>query len=270
MATTARVDSTLVEERPRSQNVSRGRHFLTAVVSGIENTLLSLCTAARFQTPYQCVSNPRVRHIFWRAELLEMCGVIEPLCNAAANRMSRSRDAKRRTLSFFTFSPDIGPWGSYGIERMIVPTLESDSPDSRETLITFEDLSTAQMPVGPLPKGYSGLTWSESAWFVTRIWHPSASMSGQVALLNANEDDVSFERQEPFDLLGLTLSSLWGEKAEVVLEGWRKGVVKHSKTLTVHKNRMTRFNLDYRSIDRIVLKTGGVHILLDDIILRLG
>jgi len=140
---------------------------------------------------------------------------------------------------------------------------------SGEVVITFEDLHKENKPIGPLPTGYAECTWSESAWFLTKGCYSSTCMRGQCALLNANGHDLSFQRQDPFYLKGVSLSSLWMDTADVVLEGWAQGVRKYSQTLMVGKNTMTNFDLDYRDIDRVSLTTGGAHIVVDNIILRL-
>ena len=48
---------------------------------------------------------------------------------------------------------------------MTAPDLKNGS---REIVITFEDLDAQGQAMGPLPSGYMGFTWSDSAWFMTR------------------------------------------------------------------------------------------------------
>ncbi len=140
----------------------------------------------------------------------------------------------------------------------------------RDVAITFEDLSGNGKPAGPLPAAYAGCTWCDSAWFLTKGCNSSACIDGRVALFNANGDDLTVEREGTFHLKSLLLSSLWEEKADVVLEGWRKGAVKYSATLTARKSRATQFDLDYRDIDRVTVRTGGAHVTIDNMVLRLG
>jgi hypothetical protein len=139
---------------------------------------------------------------------------------------------------------------------------------SREVVVTFEDLRNDK-PMGPIPAGYAGFTWSGSAWFLTKGCYSSVCMRDQVALFCAYGHDVSFERQGSFHLKSLSLSALWEDIAEVVLEGWENGVRKYSQTLTVFKNTATEFTVDYRGINRVSFKTGGAHIVVDNIALHL-
>jgi hypothetical protein len=139
----------------------------------------------------------------------------------------------------------------------------------QEVVISFEDLYENGTLTGPLPPGYAGCTWCENSWFLTKGCYSSACMRGQVALFNANGHDISFERQDSFYLKSLLLSTLWEESADVVLEGWAQGVRKYSQTLTAMKNSTTQFDLDYKGIDRVSLSTGGAHVVLDNITLRL-
>jgi hypothetical protein len=140
---------------------------------------------------------------------------------------------------------------------------------NRELIITFEDLKERGKPLGPLPTGYAGCTWCESAWFLTKACHPSACMKGQVSLLNADGSDVGFERPEPFWLKSLSLSLLWEGKSDVVLEGWTQGVMKYSRTVTIPRSTAIQFEPDYRGIDRVNLRTGGAHVVVDNITLGL-
>jgi hypothetical protein len=139
----------------------------------------------------------------------------------------------------------------------------------RDVVISFEDLYENGKPTGPLPTDYAGCTWCENSWFLTKGCYSSACMNGQVALLNANGHDISFVRQEPFHLKSVLFSSLWEESADVVVEGWAQGVRKYSQILTARKLTATQFDLDYRSIDRVNVSTGGAHVVLDNITLHL-
>lgn len=139
----------------------------------------------------------------------------------------------------------------------------------RDVVISFEDLYENGKPTGPLPTDYAGCTWCENSWFLTKGCYSSACMRGEVALLNANGHDISFGRQEPFHLKSVLLSSLWEESADVVLEGWARGVRKYSQTFTARRLVATQFDLDYGDIDRVNLNTGGAHVVVSNFTLRL-
>jgi len=131
-----------------------------------------------------------------------------------------------------------------------------------ETLITFEDLDLASRAMGPLPSGYRGFTWSDSAWFMTRAFVSSVCPGSQIGLLNAHGKDITIERKHPFDLKGLSLCALWADKAQIGVEGWKKGVRKHVTIQTVSRGSTTHCTLDYRGVDRVELKTGGAHLVI--------
>ena len=145
---------------------------------------------------------------------------------------------------------------------MTAPDLKNGS---RETVITFEDLHLQGQVMGPLPGGYRGFIWSDSAWFMTKAFSSSVCTTGQIGLLNANGKDITIESKHPFDLKGLSLCALWADKAEVRLEGWEKEVRKYATTQTVSRALITHCALDYRGIDRVELKPGGVHLVINTI-----
>jgi hypothetical protein len=152
------------------------------------------------------------------------------------------------------------------MSKMTVP----NSQNSREMVISFENFVGDGTPAGALPAFYSGCSWCENSWFVRKGLYPSTVISGRGALFNAHGRDIAFERRDPFHLKGMRLSSLWEESVEVLLEGWRQGLKSYSQTVTVPRTVTKGFDLDYRDIDRVLLRTGGAHILVDSITLDLG
>ena len=136
---------------------------------------------------------------------------------------------------------------------------------SGKIVITFEDLYAQGRAMGPLPSGYMGFTWSDSAWFMTREFSSSICPGVRIGLLNAHGKDITIESKNPFDLKGLSLCTLWSDDARVLLEGWEKGVRKYATTQTVSRASTIQCALDYRDIDRVELTTGGTHILINTI-----
>ena len=134
-----------------------------------------------------------------------------------------------------------------------------------ETLITFEDLDLGGRAMGPLPSGYRGFTWSDSAWFMTRAFVSSVCPGSQIGLLNAHGKDITIERKHPFDLKGVSLYALWADKVQVGVEGWEKQVRKYVTTQTVSRGSTTHCALDYQGVDHIKLKTGGTHVVITTI-----
>jgi hypothetical protein len=137
--------------------------------------------------------------------------------------------------------------------------------NSREIVITFEDLHAQGRPMGPLPSNYAGLTWSDSAWFMTKDFLSSVCPKVRCGLLNAHGRDITIESEHLFGLRALSLCTLWRDKAQVLVEGWEKQVRKYAETLTAKQTSVTLFNLDYRAIDRVELKAGGAHIVISTI-----
>ena len=134
--------------------------------------------------------------------------------------------------------------------------------DSGEIVITFEDLYAQGQAMGPLPSDYMGFAWSDSAWLMTKDFFSSVSRCG---LFNAHNRDVTIESKRLFDLKVLSICTLWSDTAQVLVEGWEKQVRKYATTLTAKQSSMTPFNLDFHAIDRVVLKPGGSHIVVNPI-----
>jgi hypothetical protein len=151
------------------------------------------------------------------------------------------------------------------LERRLRVTAPDLKNGSGETVITFEDLDARGQVMGPLPGGYRGFTWSDSAWFMTRAFSSSVRTVGQIGLLNANGKDITIESKHPFDLKGLSFCTLWADKAEVCVEGWEKEVRKYATTQTVSRSLITHCALDFRGIDRVELKAGGAHLVTSTI-----
>ena len=135
----------------------------------------------------------------------------------------------------------------------------------REILITFEDLDLQSQAMGPLPSGYLGFSWSESAWFMTRAFSSSICPVVRIGPLNANGKDITIESKRLFDLSGLSLCTLWADKAEVRVEGWEQEVRKYATTRVVSRVLSIRCALDYRDVDRVELKANGVHMMISTI-----
>ena len=139
--------------------------------------------------------------------------------------------------------------------------------NSREIVITFEDLRAQGQAMGPLPSGYAGLMWSDSAWFMTKDFASSVCPRVRCGLLNAHARDITIESTHLFDLKGLSLCALWSDNVQVLVEGWEKQVRRYAETLTAKQDSVTLFNLAYHAIDRVELKAGGAHVLITAIII---
>jgi hypothetical protein len=144
----------------------------------------------------------------------------------------------------------------------VVPPNVADS--GKDTVITFEDLDVQGQAMGPLPSGYRGFTWSDSAWFMTQAFSSSVCRGAgcRIGLLNAHGGDIAIESKHLFDLNGLSLGMLWADKAQVLVEGWEKEVRKYATTQAVSRGSTTRCVLDYRDVDRVELKAEGRHLVI--------
>jgi hypothetical protein len=139
-------------------------------------------------------------------------------------------------------------------------------------VITFDDLYSKAAPTGRLPSDYLGFTWCENAWFLTKGYYSAVHTGHRVVLFNAHGGDISFDREQAFDLTGLSLSPIWEDTATVFVEGWEKGSSTYGREVTIYRNAVARQELDFRGIDRVSLTTGGAHIMVEDIsvLLRRG
>ena len=146
-------------------------------------------------------------------------------------------------------------------------------PPSRtpiKTVIAFDDLYSKAAPTGRLPSDYLGFTWCENAWFLTKGYYSAVHTGHRVVLFNAHGGDISFDREQAFDLTGLSLSPIWEDVATVFVEGWKKGSGTYSREVAIYRNAVARQELNFRGVDRVSLSTGGVHIMVEDISVLLG
>ncbi len=141
--------------------------------------------------------------------------------------------------------------------------MSSNVADSgKDTVITFEDLHVQGQTMGTLPSGYTGFTWSDSAWFMNRAFSSSVCPGVRIGLLNAHGRDITIESRQLFDLKGLSLCTLWAYNVQVLLEGWEKEVRKYATIQAVSRTSAMRCALDYRDVDRVELKAGGTHLVI--------
>jgi len=150
------------------------------------------------------------------------------------------------------------------IERRVRVAPPYAGTSGREIVITFTDLHMLGQKMGPLPSGYAGLTWSDTAWFVTKEFLSSVCPGAPFGLLNAQGQDITIESERPFDLRALSLCTLW-RSTQVLVEGWEKEARKYATTLAAQRISSVRFDLDYGAIDRVALKTDGAHIVINTI-----
>jgi len=144
------------------------------------------------------------------------------------------------------------------------------SPAPIKTVITFDDLHCDTRPTGPLPSGYRGFTWCKNSWFLRKGYYSTVHTGRRVALFNAHGGDISFEREPAFDLVGLSLSPVWEDTAQILVEGWEKGSSNYRRELIIYRNTVARPQLNFRGIDRVSLSTGGIHVMVEDISVLLG
>ena len=147
------------------------------------------------------------------------------------------------------------------LERRLRVTEQGIKSSAGDTVIDFEDLYALGQPMGPLPSGYMGFTWSDSAWVTNKVFSASVC-GGRAGLLNADGRDVTIESKHLFDLKELSLCALWADKADVGVEGWVKEVRKYATTQTVSRASIIQCALDYRGVDRVELRAGGKHIMI--------
>jgi hypothetical protein len=137
--------------------------------------------------------------------------------------------------------------------------------NSKEIPITFEDLHLQDRAMGPIPSGYMGFTWSDSAWFMNTAYSSSVCPGVRIGLLNAHGRDITIENNHLFDLKGLSLCTLWAYNAQVLLEGWEKEVRKYATIQTVSRTSTMQYAVNYPGVDRVELKAGGTHLVISTI-----
>jgi len=148
------------------------------------------------------------------------------------------------------------------LERRLRVTTPDLKNNSKEIPITFEDLHLQDRAMGPIPRGYMGFTWSDSAWFMNTAYSSSVCPGVRIGLLNAHGRDITIENNHLFDLKGLSLCTLWAYNAQVLLEGWEKEVRKYATIQAAPRGSTTRCALDYRGVDHVELKAGGTYLVI--------
>jgi len=119
-----------------------------------------------------------------------------------------------------------------------------------QTIITFEDLYKYSNQMGALPEGYAGLRWSKEAWFLTKEFRGATATANRVGLFDAHGRDISIESELPFDLVGLSLCSLWSDIVSIDLEGWQESMIKYATTIPVRKGVATLLSPGWSNLER--------------------
>ncbi len=129
-------------------------------------------------------------------------------------------------------------------------------------VLTFDDVTTSQLIY--VPEGYGGFSWD---WFA--IVHQSvypgsgyeqAVVSGEYAAFNLMAEIASIEGAV-FDFNGVYLTAAWREGLNILVEGWRGGVMLYATTVVVDAYGPTWCEFNYLGIDTLVFESfGGVDI----------
>jgi hypothetical protein len=131
-----------------------------------------------------------------------------------------------------------------------------------EEVITFEDFHGTGRPAGPLPGGYASFTWCKNAWFMTSKFCGSLHGGCRAVLFNANGEDIIFERDRLFSLKDMSLSLIWAQAADVLIEGWEGATRRYIESVKVSRTALARPHLHFMDIDRVWLTSGGVHVAI--------
>jgi len=139
-----------------------------------------------------------------------------------------------------------------------------------QTVITFEDLYEYGKQMGALPEGYAGLRWSNEACFLTKEFRGAVATANRVGLFNTHGRDISIESERPFDLVGLSLCSLWTDFVSIDLEGWQESMIKYATTIPVRQGVATVLSPGWSNIEQLQFRTGGKHFVVNYITIDLG
>lgn len=130
-------------------------------------------------------------------------------------------------------------------------------------VLTFDDVTTGQVIY--VPEGYGGFSWD---WFgvVHQSVYPgsgyeNAVVSGEYAAFNILAEIASVGG-EVFDFNGVYLTAAWREGLNILVEGWRDGVLVYESTVVVDAYEPTWCSFNYIGIDTLVFESfGGVDIM---------
>jgi hypothetical protein len=134
---------------------------------------------------------------------------------------------------------------------------------ARATPDRFDDITTS--PEATITDGYAGLCW-HNFWVLDAVRfasNPSGYLNGLISpnyvAFNIWGRPAEFSG-DPFDFVGVYLTSAWRDGLSVDIEGYRLGTLVCSETIVLDTANPTWFQADYRGVDKVrFVSYGGAH-----------
>jgi hypothetical protein len=140
--------------------------------------------------------------------------------------------------------------------------------------VDFEDIT--QGTLAKIPSGTGGVDWSNMVATEMLFYDSEGTvngvMSGHYIGYNGSAHPVTISHAEGFDFVGGYFSLGWlrAEGEELLVEAWRGDKLVGSESVVLSAMGPVWFDADYRSIDRLVLKTKHYwQFVTDDLQIRL-
>jgi PEP-CTERM motif len=142
------------------------------------------------------------------------------------------------------------------------------SVSGAQHVITFDDLRLSSFG-GPIPNGYAGLQWENFGVLAPQDYpiDPVGYLNGMVSprhvafngYANLDGSTTGGFRSEgmAFDLKSAYLTAAWNDDLQLVVSGYRRGVLKYRNTYTLDTSDPQWVAFDYQEIDRVVFLSFG-------------
>lgn len=134
--------------------------------------------------------------------------------------------------------------------------------------LDFEDLDPYREGTGQIRQGYKGFSWNKRSYWITKGYLPGTGFEhgtkGRVSLFTAFADDVSLSGNV-FSFQGAYITATLNDTEEVIVEGWRDGILTCRQTITTHNDQAYWFDFDFKGIDTLLFSPQGRHIVIDSI-----
>lgn len=162
------------------------------------------------------------------------------------------------------------------LRLFIALSIFASATQSRATVLTFDDISTAS--IDTVPNGYGGFNWSQMGYLNGPINSPGSGyeygvVSGEYVAFNEFEN-VATVTDGTFDFIGAYLTGAWNDGLSVEVEGYYLGSLLYSQTVVTTAYSPTWFSFNYTGVDELRFSSfggvdqgfggGGTHFAMDN------
>lgn len=133
---------------------------------------------------------------------------------------------------------------------------------AQAAVLTFDDVTIDDS--GAIPDGYGGLNWNDMGVYNAQQFEQldlntgwiNGTVSGNYAAHTGYEAIVSSSSSR-FDFNSVSLTGLYNNALNILVEGFLGGALKYSQTVVVNTDAATFFNFDFLGIDQLKFASSG-------------